>query len=243
MSISIALGLRLKRNEVPYQLTGTSTVCTSMCIDQLPNILRWRLVMGFMEPQRISTTLILEADDAISSLDAQSVKVVDRFSPSPVRRLFLCGDDIIDEQCWLPRTFLYTWPCSLLTFDLHGVLVESNAYTRIVGAGLTSLSISAALPFARVEEMHSRNKVRRNALNHPGFSGSDSYNRKRSLDSAAWSRSEKRNSYGVRNIIYCCDAASQSFIYCFRWMETVTVIRNTVMVWVWCNFKYLFRLS
>ena len=55
--------------------------------------------MGFMEPQRISTTLILEADDAISSLDAQLVKVEECFSPVPsrlpVRRLFLCGDDII----------------------------------------------------------------------------------------------------------------------------------------------------
>ena len=54
--------------------------------------------MGFMEPQRISTTLILEADDAISSLDAQLVKVDECFLPmpsrSPVRRLFLCGDDI-----------------------------------------------------------------------------------------------------------------------------------------------------
>ena len=55
--------------------------------------------MGFMEPQRISTTLILEADDAISSLGAQLVKLEECFSPVPsrlpVRRLFLCGDDII----------------------------------------------------------------------------------------------------------------------------------------------------
>lgn len=44
------------------------------------------------------------------------------------------------------------------------------------------------------EKMFSRTRVRRNALNHPGFTGgSDSHNRKRSLDAAAWSRSEKRN--------------------------------------------------
>ena len=50
--------------------------------------------------------------------------------------------------------------------------------------------------------MYSRTKVRRNAVNHPGFSsGSDSYNRKRSLDIAAWSRSEKRNNFSVRQRI------------------------------------------
>ena len=160
-----------------------------MCIDQVPNILRWRLVMGFMEPQRISTTLILETDDAISSLDAQSAKVEDCFScsPSPVRRLFLCGDDIIDGNADVrtrARGRVPVWP---LTF--------TASYIRVSFWGGARFALQLHL---RGLEMYSRNKVRRNALNHPGFSSSDSYSRKRSLDSAAWSGSEKRNSHSVR---------------------------------------------
>lgn len=90
--------------------------------------------MGFMEPHRISTTLILEADDAISSLYTQAE---DCFSLSPVRRLFLCGDDIIAEGMLTPTHFLvHVCVGPALTFDPHGVL------TRIVRAGLGSQRIS-----------------------------------------------------------------------------------------------------
>ena len=66
----------------------------------------------------------------------------------------------------------------------------------------------------RRQGMYSRTKVRRNAVNLPGFSsGSDSYNRKRSLDIAAGNRSEKGNSFNVRQKNNdCCDTAGQSFI-------------------------------
>ena len=77
-------------------------------------------MIGFMEPQSISTTLILETDDAISSLDVQFIEVEDCFSAVPVtiRRRFLCGDDIYIDS----RSVLYTptW-FRVSTFDLHGV--------------------------------------------------------------------------------------------------------------------------
>ena len=103
-----------------------------------------------MEPQRINTTLILETDDAISSLLVQSVEVEDCFSLSRVRRLFLCGDDIYINRisrrararlgCGLgyiytrahaqdigetqtPTHLVHTRGLPLVTFDPHGVLL------------------------------------------------------------------------------------------------------------------------
>ena len=52
-------------------------------------------MIGFMEPHRVSTTLILDTADAISSLEVQSFEVEEECcSPGTTRRLFLLGDDI-----------------------------------------------------------------------------------------------------------------------------------------------------